>query len=248
MSTLQNVSWDFSDRPRTQIAKDLGGTLTLNMYVAGTQVTPTSATLTVLLPGGSALATPVTDAAATLSTSTLTYALSAGNSSVLGANYTAKWLVTYQSVVYPVIQLFDVVRTPLLNVVVPADLARRHPDLTDSLYSTESNAQKYIEDAYFDVFQIIDAKGKRPHLVLSSESLRRPIEELALSKFFAARIKTRDDRWAYLYEMHKSEFDRTIQTIPYVYDIDDSGTVSGTSEYVSGLGEEGRTFVAGWKV
>lgn len=245
----QDIAVDFVDRPRAQVTKDRAYTLRLKAYSDGTQVVVTSGTISVKRPGGAALPTAVSDAAITVDGSgNMSYELSAANAANLGANYQAEWTFTDGTTTWERIQLFDVVRFPLYNVVTQADLVLHHNDLTDVLFSGESTAQVYIEQAFQDVFQFIDAKGKRPWLVLSAEDLRRPIEHRALELFFFSRFKQEGDRWWLLMAHHRDAYATWMQMANFVYDGDDSGTADGTDNESGTSGEEGRNFQITWRV
>jgi hypothetical protein len=223
------------------VTKDRAFTFTMRAYSSGTQVVPSSATITIRKPGGAALATPVSGASVTVAGGgDMTYALIAGNTSELGANYIADVAYVVSGTTYDARFLFDVVRTPLLNVVLQADLVFHHPDLTDLLTSGESNAQTYIKQAFEDVCGFIDSRGDRPYLVLNSEQLRRPIEHRALALFFFAKQKTLDDRWGTYAASHESSYQSALAALgpKLVYDFNNSGTADGT-DAEGKAGEEG---------
>lgn len=234
----QDVIWQTTDRPRTQVTLDRAYTLTGSMYSDGTIVDPTSATIDVKRPGGAALPSAVSGAAVTNTAGVLTYALSAANANLLASNYVAIWHVIASGVTYDFVQLFDVVRYPLRSNVIQADLEKHHKDLSDYLLTGESNAQVYIEQAFEDVYQWLDNKGNRPFLVLSVEDLRRPIEHLALEKIFRPKSKNEGDREDRRATYHRAEYERLIQSAALVYDLDQSGSADGTSAF-GNEGEEG---------
>ena len=240
---MANQDWsvDFVDRPKAQVSKDRAYTLTCKVYENGTQSVPSAGTITILGPGGGALpGSAVTGAAVTVDgAGTMTYALSAANAASPGANYSAVWNPTIDSVVLEFFQLFDVVRYPLINVVQQADLVKHHADLTDVLFSGESNYQDYIEQAFQDVYQVLENHGKRPYLVMDNDSLRRPIEHKALALIFRARFKEENDRWWNYWQIHETEYNDWMQAANFVYDWTESGTADGTSNYDSLSGEEG---------
>lgn len=247
----QSIVFDFVDRPKTQVTKDRAYVLTCKLYLDGTQDVVASATVTILGPGGSPLpGAAVSGAAASVDGSgTMTYTLTAANAAVLGANYSVQWVVTDSNAdVWERLQLFDVVRYPLYNVVIQADLVQHHPDLTSYLLSTESNAQAYIERAFHDVYQVLELKGFRPYLVLSPEDLRMPIEHLALAKFFAARRNETGDRWDILYQYHWGEYHNWSNATQFTYDRDESGTADGTSDTDSRVGEDGHNIGPSYRI
>ena len=244
MADYQSISHTFVDRPKTQVTKDRAYTLTCKLYLDNSQDVVASGTITILGPGGGALpGSAVSGAAVTVDGSgTCTYTLSAANAATLGSNYTAQWVLTDSNAdVHEFLQLFDVVEYPLHNMVIQADLVKHHPDLTNHLFSGESDAQAYIEMAFEDVYATIEANGLRPWLVLGSHELRRPTEHLALAKLFLARVNSPGDKWDRLHDYHSNQFQRwfSANSKKWAYDIDQSGTVSGTVDYEKGAGEEG---------
>ena len=236
-----DISVSFPDRPRAQVTYGRAYTLTCKVYSDGTQVVPTGGTIDVKRPGNAPLTSPVSGASVSIDgNGTMTYSLAAGNADLLAVHYAAVWHPVISGVTYDFPQLFDVVRYPLRNMVTQDDLVKHHKDLTDLLFTGETDHQVYIEQAFEDVFQWLDSKGNRPALVLTGEDLRRPIEHLALHKKFIAIAKEHDppDRWRSLADYHRSEYERWIQSAAFVYDVDQSGSADGTSTEDT-TGEEG---------
>lgn len=239
---IQDLVFRSSARPRDYVTKGAAYTLAFQAYSSGTQQVPSSATITIRKPGGAALPTPVSGASVTIAGGgDMTYALVSGNTDDLGSGYTADVSYVVSGVTYTGRFLFDVVRQPLLNVVLQADLVFHHSDLTDLLTGSESNAQTYIKQAFEDVCSFIDARGDRPYLVLNSEQLRRAIEHRALSLFFFAKRKSDEDRWGTYAASHENSYQAELASLgpKLVYDFDQSGTADGLSAEGKS-GEEGR--------
>lgn len=250
MADYQSISVDFVDRPRTQVTKDRAYTLTAKLFLDGTQDVVASGTITILKPGGGAMDTAVSGEAVSVDgNGTCTYSLVAGNTGELNANYSAQWILTDSNGdVHEVPQLFDVVRYPLRNMVVQADLVKHHQDLADALFSGQSNFQDDIELAFEDVYAGIERKGKRPYLILSSEDMRRPTEHLTLFKIFASRRKEEGDRWDVYAQYHWDRYHAWMEGAVFVYDEDETGTADGTSSTSTLEGEEARGLGIRWKV
>ena len=226
---VQNLAFFSAARPRDQVKKDRAYPFTFRAYASGTQQTITSATITILQPGGGALPTAVSGAAMTISSNDMTYSLVAGNAGVLGANYSAAIAYVVSGTTYDGFALFDVVNYPLRNVVVQSDLLIHYPDLTDILFGStysETTFAAQIAQGFEDVYQFVESKGKRPYLILSSEDLRRPIEHRALHLIFTSRGK-KDSIWAERAQYHDEAFKRWLETASFAYDADNSGTISG---------------------
>lgn len=236
MALAANVSVDVVDRPRPQIRKGQGGTLSLKLYLDGTQNKPSLATINVKRPGGAACTTPVANASVTIdgTTGTMTYALTAGNADLLPgygdayAPWTAEWTVTDSNgTVRTFLTTFDVVLFPIYNVVTQADLVNHHKDLTDSLFTGESDAQLYIDMAQEDIYRRLENAGNRAWLIIDSETLRRPTEHLALAKYFASRITGEiNDRWKDLRDYHQKEADSWFDGTRFTYDFNQTGSVT----------------------
>ena len=232
-------------RPKDWVTKDRAYTFTLKAYgigTAGTQDVPSAATITIRKPGGEALATPVSAAAMTIDGSgNMTYALVSGNTATLGEGYKIDVAYTVSTVVYDGQTEFAVVRTPLQNVVLQADLAFHHSDVADFLTSAESNATSYIAQAFEDVCRFLDARGNRPYLVLNNEALRRAVEHHALELLFFSKRKSADDRYGEWSRDHATAYQSELTALGarLIYDYDQGGTIDGVS--VEGKsGEEGQ--------
>ena len=237
-----------TERPRAQVTKDRALTFTCKAYSDGTQATVTSATITIKKPGGGDLATPVSAAAMTMSGNDMTYALAAGNADTLGVNYTATVAYVVSSTTYDGMFLFDVVRRPIPNVVIQADLVKHHSDLADILFSGESNFQDDIEGAYCDWYMAVWNKTKRPWLILHPEEMRNAVEHLALAKIFFQRVKQDGDRWDRFHKFHLEQYQNWFANFVPAYDEDSSGTIDGGSQEGHGGESERAIGQPGWRV
>lgn len=232
MALAVSRSHDIVDRPVAQIRKGAGGTLTLKASDDGAQIIPTAATITITKPSGGALTTPVVASVVTISgAGVMTYALTAGNADALPAYgdayapWKAEWTYTYGGVVTVFVSLFDVVMYPLYNVVTSADLIYHRFDLASS-YGGETSAQVYIDQAFEDIYLSFCSSGKRPWLTLDSTVLRRPIEFLALHKYFRARTKGDSDRWALDAKYYYDLYETRMRSLPVTYDLDMTGNAN----------------------
>ena len=238
---VQDLAFRSDARPRDYVTKDRAYTLSCRAYSDGTQEVPSAATISIKRPGGEALPTPVSAAAMTVDGSgTMTYALVAGNTSLLAANYTADVAYTVSGTVRDANFVFDVCRRPPRNVVIQADLVFHHVDLTDLLTGAESNTQAYIRQSYEDLLVFLDGKSIRPYLVLNAEVMRRSIEHRALELFFFSKKKNDEDRWAALERSHGQAYHTERDTLGerLIFDQDQSLTADGTATE-GASGEEG---------
>lgn len=225
----QDLSFVSVSRPKDWVTKDRAHTFTFRAYSAGTQQTPSAATISIRKPGGAELTTAVTDAAMTIDGDDMTYELTAANADELGEDYTAEVSYTVGGVVYDGIVTFDVVRVAVHNVVIHADLLLHHVDLASFFTGGESTTQNYIRTAYEDVCLFLDGRGNRPQLVLNSQILRRPIEHRALELFFGDKVREEKDQWELLRDQHAIRYASELQALGsrLVYDFDESGTSNG---------------------
>lgn len=219
----QDLVFRTGARPRDWVTLNRAYTFS---FSAGTQVVPSSATITIRKPGGAALATPVSGATVTIDGSgTMTYTLVEGNTSELGANYIADVAYTVSGTVYDARFLFDVVRAPIRNVVIHADLVFHHPDLSAVFTGGETTTANYIRTAFEDVCFALQGKGIHPCDVMEAGDLRRAIENRALYLFF--RDKARDDRDQF--DRHRADYEAAYQASlaalgPHLtYDADQDG-------------------------
>ena len=243
MAEYQDITFDTVDRPKPQAIRDRAYTLSLRVYTNGTLENSniTAGTVTITLPGGGALDTAVTNATVTNTSGLLTYQIASGNTGVLGVNYRAHWKITITGANPAVLEFFsffDVVRMPLWNIVRQDDLTKYHPGITDLLFTGESDYQDTIELAFSDVFEMLEARGKRPHLILDAQSMRKPVVHRALYLIFMARAKNAEDRHSFWAAHHLSEFNRWFASTTFIYDEDQDGHAS-TSETDAQGGEEG---------
>lgn len=228
-----NLACDVIDRPRPQLQYGVGGTLQLAAFLDSTQIVPSPATITVLRFGGSPCSTPVTTAACSVDgNGTMSYVLSAGNANILPpygegyAPWTANWFFTSGGVAYQKITTFDVVQWPIYNVVRTSDLANHYPDITSTLFTAESSTQSYISEAFIEVRQRLDNNGNRPWLVIDSEQVRKPVEYLALSKFFEARAKDNTGKDFLRFQRNQKRFDDWFTTTKFVYNYEQTGYIT----------------------
>ncbi len=222
----QDLTFVSTARPKDWVTKDRAHTFTFRAYSAGTQQVPSAATISIVKPGGVALATPVSGATVTIAGGgDMTYALTAGNADELGEDWTAKVTYTVSTVVYDGAVTFDVVMQAVHNVVIHADLALHHVDIASAFTGSETSTANYIRTAYEDVCSFLDGRGNRPYLVLNSQALRRPIEHRALQLFFGDKVRAAGDQWALLRDEHGVQYQTEIQALGsrLVYDLDESG-------------------------
>lgn len=225
----QDLVFVSASRPKDWVTKDRAFTFTMRAYSSGTQVVPSSATITIRKPGGAALATPVSGASVTIAGGgDMTYQIAAGNTSELGANYIADVAYVVSGTTYDARFLFDVVRTPIRNVVIHADLVFHHPDLSAVFTGGETTTANYIRTAFEDVCYALEGKGVHPCDVLNPDSLRRAIEQRALFLFFSDKAREDRDQWDRLVLRYESAYQASFAALgPHLtYDEDQDGAAA----------------------
>ena len=120
-------------------------TLVTRLKVDGQVVTPTSATVTLYGPGGSAL---VTNATCTISGKEVSYAFDVSATYSIDRGYKAVWRITYGGEVYTRTMYFDVVRRRFRSTLTDDDITGKYPYLASMNVSTfkpwMSDAWEYI--------------------------------------------------------------------------------------------------------
>lgn len=247
MATQAQSTFAFTHahKPKHQVRLNETATLDVIFYAESVKQTIQSGTITIRKPGGEVV---VDGAAISIVAGSGAYQLASSVADEYGSNWTAHWELTSGIGQHTCLQMFDVVRYPLQNPVEQTQLVRHHEDLADVLFSGQSDYSKQIELAFEDVYYMLESKGRRPNLVLSSEDLKRPIEHLSLHKIFLSRFKEEGDRWWLLADYHLKQYHAWAQSMNFVYDEDNSGTVDGVSEFDSISGEEGAGASIRWRI
>lgn len=224
MSQQDNV-FRSAARPKDWVTLSRAYTFSFSAYSSGTAVVPDSATITIRKPGGAALSSPVSGATVTITpiTGVMTYALAA--QSELGANYIADVAYVVSGTTYDARFLFDVVRAPLRNVVIHADLVFHHPDLSAVFTGGETTTANYIRTAFEDVCFALQGKGVHPCDVMEAADLRRAIEQRALFLFFSDKAREDRDQWDRLVQRYENAYQASFAALgPHLtYDANQDG-------------------------
>lgn len=117
-----------TDQIKQECLKDVASTISFTPYINNQPAVSSSATITILRPGGETL---VASTAATVNGTTglISYQISAANTATLGENYVANWTFTVSGVVYYQKQLFDVVKSILSIPIIDSDLTQEQTDI-----------------------------------------------------------------------------------------------------------------------
>ena len=215
-----------------QATQDLAYPIAVNIWEAGSQLTPTSGTVTIKDPDGTAI---VTAAAMTLSVKTLTYSLAAASTATLWENAIIEVDYIVSTVHYLATFLFDVVIYPLTCTVIDTDLKAYAPQIADDIWSTQTSYDTQIQEAFKLIKRAIKNKGKRPSLIIDGSQVRELIILKTFEMICFDFAKDPADIWFARYEKYKTAYEEAFASLNIKYDEDESGNI--TTEEVAALGQ-----------
>ena len=156
----------------TLVEKGVDSTITAPVYLAGSLVAPTSATVTIYDASNNVI---VSGGSASIVSSVATYTLSGSTTSSLTPEdgWRFDWTLTLSTgeILQAVTDGAMVLRR-IRPVVSDTDLLKYHPALTRIRPPTESSYQDYLDMAWREVESLLIGSGKRPWLIISPHSLR----------------------------------------------------------------------------
>jgi hypothetical protein len=150
---------------------------------APTPTAPTSATYTLRNASGTAV---ISAQAATITGSVATYAIGSSvlDAQTYGAHWQEEWAITYGGVAYaPIVRRASLCRRELVCPVSTRSIQLAHPELV-TYPAGDSSWSALLEDAWTWVLQQIEATGRRPYLVVGSDTLYRVTLYAALGRIF----------------------------------------------------------------
>lgn len=222
-----------SDTSVELVERGTDTTIRLRPARAGSALTPTSATITVLDANGTAVVSAGV-ATCTASSGQATY-------TVLGATTTAlpfaeRWTVVWsvllpgESVARTVRTEAALVRARLYPVVSDQDLFGRVSGLnpeSDVPICTIEDYSPYLDGAWSTIQEKLIAKGRRHWLVLSPASLRELHLVLTLERVFEDLASRLNPAWAETAAQYRTNVRDEWGDLKLVYDESDTGTVGG---------------------
>ena len=215
-----------------QAPRDAAFPIEAKVYSAGTQVKPTSATVTVRDPDGTEI---LAATAMTIETAgTLTYLLAAAKTADLWESAVIEINYTIATVVYRATFFFDVVITPLACDVVDNDLKAYFPLLADEIWTGTTSYSGQIAEAFNAVKRLIKDKGKRPSMLIDGSQVRELVIIKTFEMIFFNFAKDPEDVWWKRYEKYAALFTARFAALQIKYDVDESGTIEADEE--QGLG------------
>lgn len=199
----------------------------IKVYRDGVQIVPSSVTITVKNPDGTA---QVEDVSMTITANigTLTYTLDSAYTGTLWENawmevsYTDENSVTQKQIFY-----FDVVNNLLGVAVITANLQKLHPQLLDEIWSDQipANYSPQIQAARMRVDRDLIDRDYRPDLLVDNAQTVVLVETKTMELICKDFFKQIDDRWHMLYMEYKEEYKSRLTTFKFTYDADGDTTV-----------------------
>ncbi len=214
-----------------EAVKSLAYPIEIKVYEGGTQLVPSSATITVKDPGGTA---QVEDVAVSVAESgTMTYSLIATYTATLWENAVIELSYVVSSVTYKAIFLFDVVLNRLKCNVIDQDLKDYMPALAVEIWSVQTNYDKQIQEGFNIVKRDIKDKGRRPHMLIDGSQIRECLILKTFELIFFAFAKTEEDIWWNRYLMTKEKYEERFSKLVIKYDEDEDGTISDDEKKIT---------------
>ena len=211
---------------RAYIERDRVTVLSVQMYAAGSLVTPTSGTVTIYNGANEA----VVSAAAITTGSTSTYAVQTSSvaSQVYGAGWRVEWsLVMPDTYTHLVRQSASLVRVRLACPVSDVDILAAHPELSSYYPSGQSSYSTQIGMVWEDAQGWLEGKGRRPYLVTDASALRPWLRAACLA--VVCRMQAGDgdaaNKWAQLADLYEARAIAERDNLTLEYDETDSGLV-----------------------
>ena len=193
------------------------------VYDGGTQQVPSAATITVRNPNGKAQVED--ESVAVASGGTMTYTLPAENIATLWEDAIIEITYTISSVDHKMVRFFDVVLNKLSPCIIDADLKEYYPELTDEIWSDESNYDDQIQEAFRALKRELKNKGNRPHMLIDGSQLRIPLIHKTFEIIFRGFFKEAGDKWHELYKEHEQKFADEFEELVIKYDSDEDGVI-----------------------
>jgi hypothetical protein len=113
---------------KIELLKDVQSTISFTPYMNNQAVVASSATVSILTPGGATLVAS-TSATVNGTTGLISYTISAANTATLDENYVARWVYVISGTSYYKTQLFDIVRSQLSIPITDQDLLDEQVDI-----------------------------------------------------------------------------------------------------------------------
>jgi len=221
--TARFRSTETIERGRTQ-------TITCPTSRAGATATPTSGTVSIYRPDGTALVAAQAVTVASIATSSLSGLTTTAEA--LGEGWLIEWtLLMPDGVTHTFRQDAALCRRTLYPVISQDDLTQRHSDLP-ALLGAATSYQPYIDEAFFSICTRLIGAGRRPYLVIQPSALRDAHLMLALHLVFIDYSTSAGDggRWQALAAHYLTSYEQAYGQLKFTYDEDDSNRPDPTKK------------------
>jgi hypothetical protein len=200
--------------------------LSLGMYSGGALVAPSSGVVSVYNVAGNAV---VTNASVTITGSRAYYTTNEADfiTESLGTGWRIEWLFTMpDGFDHLVRQDASCVRVRLPIPISHVDLLARHSDLDDQGIT---DFDDYLDEAHYEIVARLEARGRRPYLVMDPAALRMVYlyTTLAIVAGDFAGSGAQDNTWRYEEEKYRGLTREAWSEVTFDYDEDDDGKSSG---------------------
>jgi hypothetical protein len=207
-----------------QAVKAAAFPIEVKVYEDGSQLEPSSATITVKDPEGDEY---VEDQSMSIESGvgTLTYSLAATHTADVEEDAIIEVTYTISSVDYVARFLFDIVLNKLKPCIIDDDLKKYAPLLGDERWSTQSNYDTQIQEAWKIIYRAIKDKGKRPHMLIDGSQLREVHILKTLELIYFDFSKSTDDIFWEKHLAYKDRYEQQFASLSIKYDSDEDGLI-----------------------
>jgi len=195
------------------------------LYQDGALVVPASGTIDLVDPSN---VKQVDGAAVTVSGSIAQYTVLAALTSPLslGEGWRVDWSLTIAGDVHDFRNDAALVRRSLYPVLTDDDLYRRVSALNPSnpaVIHSLTTFQDYRDEAWAEIGGRLIARGNRPNLIMSPNSMRSPHMNLTLALIFDDFSTRLNDAYREHADYYRREYKESFAELDFLYDSSDSG-------------------------
>ena len=217
-----------------QAVKALSYPIEIKAYEGGTQLVPSSSSITVKDPDGTA---QITDQTMSIDANgTMTYTLAADKTTTLWENAIIEITYVLSSVNYKVVFHFDVVLCQIKPTVVDTDLKNYFPQLAQDIWADEANYDKQIQEAFRIIKRDIKDKGRRPAMLIDGMQVRELLIIKTFELIFFEFAKSEEDIWWKRHEEMKDQYRERFDKLVIKYDRDEDMLID-EDEKMGSLGQ-----------
>jgi len=214
-----------------QAVKGSAFPIEIKVYEGGIQAVPSSATITVKDPAGIEV---VSRAAMSIAVGgTMSYSLASTYTEDLQEDAAIEVSYVLSGTTFKATFFFDVVLNILRPNVIDDDLKAHAPLLAQEIWATQDNYDEQIQEAFRQVVRDIKNKGRRPHMLIDGAQIRELVILKTFEMIFKEFPKSRDDIWAWRYELYKSDYKDALAGLVVKYDEDESGSIEEEEKKVT---------------